>query len=82
MYLEKGVSETDGGYALVRYICLEDGKMVNALLMVEGYAKAAITPPDALYSEQILTSEDESRRKGLGLWALVLKEESKAGTSP
>ena len=56
--------------------------MVNSLLVAEGYAKAAITPPDTLYSEQILTLADEARRKDLGLWALVPKEECNAGTGP
>ena len=82
VYLEKDVSETDERYALLRYVWLEDGKMANSLLVAEGYAKAAITPPDTLYSEQILILEDEARRKGLGLWALVPKEGSKVGTGP
>ena len=50
--------------------------------MAEGYAKAAIFPPDTLYAEQILTLEEEARRKGLGLWAYVPKEESTAETDP
>ena len=51
VYLEKDVSETDGLDALLRYAWLEDGKTVNSILEAEGYAKAAITPPDRLYSE-------------------------------
>jgi len=82
VYLEKDVSETDGRDGLLRYVWLEDGKMVNSLLVAEGYAKAAILPPDTLYAEQILELEEEARRKSLGLWALVPKEESKSGTGP
>ena len=82
MYLEKDVSETDGRDALLRYVWLEDGKMVNSLLVAEGYAKAAILPPDTLYAEQILELEEEARRKSLGLWALVPKEAAKAAPGP
>ena len=82
VYLEKDVSETDGRDALLRYVWLEDGKMVNSILVAEGYAKAAILPPDTLYAEQILTLEEEAHRKGLGLWAYVPKEESTAETGP
>ncbi len=67
IYLEKDVSETDGRDGLLRYVWLEDGKMVNSLLVAEGYAKAAILPPDTLYAEQILELEEEARRKSLGL---------------
>ncbi|MFP6636428.1 MAG: thermonuclease family protein, partial [Dehalococcoidia bacterium] len=80
--LEKDVSETDGLDALLRYAWLEDGKTVNSILVAEGYAKAAILPPDTLYAEQILTLEEEARRKGSGLWAYVPKEESTAETGP
>ena len=82
VYLEKDVRETDGRDALLRYVWLEDGKMVNSLLVAEGYAKAAIIPPDTLYAEQLLTLEEEARRKGLGLWAFVPKEESATDTGP
>ena len=82
VYLEKDVRETDGRDALLRYVWLEDGKMVNSLLVAEGYAKTAIIPSDTLYAEQLLTLEEEARRKSLGLWAFVPKEESATDTGP
>ena len=75
--LKKDVSETDGRGGLLRYVWLDDGKMVNSLLVAEGYARAAILPPDTLYGDQILKLELEARRKRLGLWALVPEEASK-----
>lgn len=78
VYLEKDVSETDGRDGLLRYVWLEDGKMVNSVLVAEGYARAAILPPDTLYADQLLELEHEARRNRLGLWALVPEEESKA----
>ena len=78
VYLEKDVSKTDGRDGLLRYVWLEDGKMVNSVLVAEGYARAAILPPDTLYADQLLELEHEARRNRLGLWALVPEEESKA----
>ena len=77
VYLEKDVSETDGRDGLLRYVWLEDGKMVNSLLVAEGYARAAILPPDTLYGDQLLELEEAARRNRLGLWALIPKEEFK-----
>ena len=77
VYLEKDVSETDGRDGLLRYVWLEDGKMVNSLLVAEGYARAAILPPNNLYTDQILELEQQARRNRLGLWALVPEEELK-----
>ena len=77
VYLEKDVSETDGRDGLLRYVWLEDGKMVNSLLVAEGYARAAILPSDTLYADQLLELEHEARRNRLGLWALVPEEASK-----
>ena len=71
------MSETDGRGGLLRYVWLDDGKMVNSLLVAEGYARAAILPPDTLYGDHILKLEQEARRKRLGLWALVPEEASK-----
>ena len=48
------MSETDGRGELLRYVWLDDGKMVNSLLVAQGYARAAILPPDTLYGDQIL----------------------------
>ena len=71
------MSETDGQGGLLRYVWLDDGKMVNSLLVAQGYARAAFLPPDTLYGDQILKLEQEARRKRLGLWALVSEEASK-----
>ena len=82
VYLEKDVSETGGQDALLRYVWLEDGKMVNSLLVAEGYARAAILPPDLLYASEILELEKVARNNRLGLWGVVPKEKSKAEPVP
>ena len=71
------MSEADGRGGLLRYVWLDEGKMVNSLLVAQGYARAAILPPATLYGDQILKLEQEARRKRMGLWALVPEEASK-----
>ena len=71
------MSETDAQGGLLRYVWLDDGKMVNSLLVAQSYARAAILPLDTWYGDQILKLEQEARRKRLGLWALVPEEASK-----
>lgn len=46
VYLEKDVSETDRFDGLFHYVYLQDGRMVNELLVLEGYAQASTFLPD------------------------------------
>lgn len=66
--LEKDVSETDRFQRLLRYAYLADGQMVNALLVQDGYAKAATFPPDVKYAERFAELEGWARDAGAGLW--------------
>jgi micrococcal nuclease len=50
--MEKDVSETDVYNRLLRYVYLIDGRMVNKVLVKEGYAKASTFPPDVRSSMQ------------------------------
>ena len=66
--LEKDVSETDRFGRLLRYVYV-DGKMVNATLVEEGYARAATFPPDVKYQELFRRLEQEAREAKRGLWS-------------
>ena len=44
--LERDVSETDRFDRLLRYVYLDDGRMLNELLVAEGFAHVATFPPD------------------------------------
>lgn len=66
--LEKDVSETDKYGRLLRYVYLQDGQMVNELLVEEGYARAATYPPDVKYAERFRQLEKEAKLLGKGLW--------------
>ena len=69
VYLEKDVSESDRFDRLLRYVWLEDGRMVNAVLVAEGYAHVATFPPDVRHAEEFLELERAARAEGRGLWA-------------
>ena len=66
--LEKDVSETDSFGRLLRYVYLEDGRMVNELIVSEGYASLATFPPDVKHVERIRAAQQSARDTGRGLW--------------
>ncbi|HZA29545.1 MAG TPA: thermonuclease family protein [Gammaproteobacteria bacterium] len=66
--LEKDVSETDQFGRLLRYVYLEDGRMVNELLVVEGFALASSFPPDVKHQARFTTAQQEAREARRGLW--------------
>ncbi len=75
--LERDVSETDQFGRLLRYVWV-DGKMVNALLVEEGYATATVFPPDVRYAELFAALEAQAREAGRGLWSACATPEPAA----
>jgi micrococcal nuclease len=68
VYLEKDVSETDKYGRLLRYVWLADGRMVNEVLVAEGYAQVSTYPPDVKYADRFLAAQQKAVAAGLGLW--------------
>ena len=68
VHLERDVSETDRSGRLLRYVWLNDGRMVNELLVKEGYAQVATIPPDVRYVDKFLEAQQEAKAQRLGLW--------------
>jgi micrococcal nuclease len=66
--LEKDVSETDSFGRLLRYVWSQ-GRMVNAVLVDEGFALASTFPPDVRYADLFVTLQARAREAGRGLWA-------------
>ena len=64
VHLEKDVSETDRYGRLLRYVWLEDGLMVNELMVVEGYAQVATYPPDVKYADRFNELQRVARAEG------------------
>jgi micrococcal nuclease len=65
--LEKDVSETDRYGRLLRYVYV-DGRMVNELLVAEGFAQVSTYPPDVKYVDRFLEAQRRAREQALGLW--------------
>jgi micrococcal nuclease len=77
VYITKDVSETDKYGRLLRYVWLvkprEDtteirSGMVNAIMMLEGYASAMTIQPDVRYAELFVKFVREARQNRKGLW--------------
>lgn len=66
--LEKDVSEQDRYQRLLRYAYLPDGRMLNEVLVAEGYATVATFPPDVRYQDRFLEAERRAREQAKGLW--------------
>ena len=68
LLLERDQSETDRYGRLLRWVLLEDGTLVNEVLVREGLARAQIWDPDVRYAEAIKSAEQEARANQVGLW--------------
>lgn len=69
VWLESDMSETDQFGRLLRWVWLEDGRLVNAVLVEEGYARAVTLPPDLKHADDIVSPQREARTNERGLWA-------------
>ena len=70
VWLESGVRETDQFGRLLRYVWLGDGRMVNQVLIEEGFARALPIPPDVSHAADFVRLEREARTDGRGLWGV------------
>jgi micrococcal nuclease len=50
------------------YVWLDDGTMVNGLLVERGYAQPLTIPPNVDYAERFRAEAAHARHTGLGLW--------------
>jgi len=67
--LERDISDLDKYGRLLRYVYLLDGRMVNIELVGSGWAYAIAYPPDVKHQDLIISSEQEAKKEGIGLWA-------------
>lgn len=66
--LVKDVEETDQYDRLLRYVYLGD-EMVNARLVVNGYAQVYTYPPNVRHADLFVQLEQDARNNDRGLWA-------------
>jgi micrococcal nuclease len=51
------------------YVFLDDGRMVNLVLVRDGYATVTIVPPNERYEAELRAAEEAARGEGAGLWS-------------
>ncbi len=68
VYLETDVQMFDKYGRLLAYVYLPDGRMLNEVLLKEGYATVYTVPPNVKYAERFVKLQREAMLKGKGLW--------------
>jgi micrococcal nuclease len=66
--LEFDAEERDTYGRLLAYVYLPDGRMLNAELLKEGYAKVYMFPPNLKYVDKFLELQEQARKNNLGFW--------------
>lgn len=68
--LERDISDRDRFGRLLRYAWLDDGRMVNEVLLSEGMANVVTFQPDVKYHDALLLPAQEAARAArLGIWS-------------
>lgn len=67
--LEKDKGDKDKYDRLLRYVWLDDDRMVNSLLVEGGYARAKYYKPNGKYKNEFERLEKKARRNKLGMWS-------------
>lgn len=78
VYLEKDVNDTDKYGRLLRYVWIIEpkefdeeeirGRMLNAIILLEGYAQGVTYQPDVNYQAYFTQFTQEARENNKGLW--------------
>ncbi|MFN3869878.1 MAG: thermonuclease family protein [Aquificaceae bacterium] len=70
VYLEFDVQRTDKYGRLLAYAWLSDGRMLNEVLIKEGYAQVYTIPPNVKYQDRFLAAQKYARENNKGLWGM------------
>lgn len=66
--LEFDVQKFDKYGRLLAYVWLPDGRMLNEVLLEEGYAVLYTVPPNVKYVERLRAAQRRAVEEGKGLW--------------
>ncbi|MFN7064722.1 MAG: thermonuclease family protein [Aquificaceae bacterium] len=70
VYLEFDVQRIDRHGRLLAYVWLSDGRMLNEVLVREGYAQVYTIPPNVKYQDRLLEAQRYARENKRGLWGI------------
>lgn len=79
--LERDVTDTDAFGRLLRYVYLEDGRMLNELLLEGGYATLYDSGDMEQHEQRLRDAEARAREAGAGLWTACELEDSEEGSA-
>ncbi len=68
VYLETDVQLHDRYGRLLAYVWLPDGRMLNEVLLKEGYATIYTFPPNVKYVDRFRKAQEYARDRGKGFW--------------
>ncbi|ADC89858.1 nuclease (SNase domain protein) [Thermocrinis albus DSM 14484] len=68
VYLETDVQKRDKYGRLLAYVWLEDGRMLNKVLVEEGYAQVYTVPPNVKYQDILLAAQRKAVQQKKGMW--------------
>lgn len=66
--LEYDIIRKDKYGRTLAYVYLEDGRLLNALLIQKGYAQVLTVPPNVKHAEHLNRLQQQARNKRRGLW--------------
>jgi micrococcal nuclease len=64
-----GVEERDRYGRALAYVYLDDGRLLNLVLVRRGYAQPLTVPPNVELADRIAAAARRARSRGVGLWA-------------
>ena len=67
--LEFDVEKRDKYGRVLAYLKTTDGKMINLLMVRNGYAMLFTIPPNVKYAGELRAAQREAREKRLGIWS-------------
>ncbi len=71
--LEFDVNKRDKYHRMLAYIFLDNGKMLNELMVEDGFAYVYNFPPNVKYTAVFNSAEAYAKRKHLGIWKNKIK---------
>ena len=76
VYLEYDVSTSDRYGRTLAYVYLSDGRMVEDILLEEGYARLMTIQPNSKYAEHFKMIESKAKKNEKGYWQGLFSEDS------
>ncbi len=66
--LEFDIELRDKYNRLLAYVWTEDGRMINLLMLENGFAMLFTVPPNLKYIESLKVAQKKARQRGIGIW--------------